>query len=99
MAQDIHVTSKTIADIQRNLREYVIPGLERLKGTVDSTHVPFPGFGTLGLVLVGKYDSVRDDVKGHVDEAIETIGKWIEALETIKKNWRDAEDASKVVYQ
>jgi hypothetical protein len=99
LAQDIHVTSKTIADIQRNLREYVLPGLERLKTSVDSTHVPFPGFGTLGFVMAGKYDSVRDDITGHVDEAIETVGKWIEALETIKKNWRAAEDASTVVYQ
>jgi hypothetical protein len=99
LAQDIHVTSKTIADIQRNLREDVLPGLERLRKSVDSTHVPFPGFGSLGFVLVGKYDSVRDDVRDHVDEAIETIGKWIEALETIKDTWRAAEDAGKVVYQ
>lgn len=99
MSQDIHVTSKTIADIQRNLRERVLPGLERLKGSVDSTHVAFPGFGTLGLVLVGKYDGVRDDVKGYADDAIETVTKWIDALETIKTNWREAEDKSTVVYQ
>ncbi|WP_327589356.1 hypothetical protein OHA25_21920 [Nonomuraea sp. NBC_00507] len=99
MAQDIHITSKTIADIQRNLREYVIPGLERLKSSVDSTDVPFPGFGTLGFVLIGKYDGVRDDVKNYADDAIDTVVKWIDALETIKKNWRDAEDASTVVYQ
>ncbi|PZG20693.1 hypothetical protein [Nonomuraea aridisoli] len=99
MAQDIHVTSKTIADIQRNLREYVIPGLERLKTSVDSTAVPFPGFGTLGVVLIGKYDGIRDDVRAHATEAIDTIEKWIDALETIKKNWRAAEDASTVVYQ
>ncbi|MEW9551353.1 hypothetical protein [Nonomuraea sp. NPDC050783] len=99
MAQDKYVTSKTIADIQRNLREYLLPGLERLKSSVDSTAVPFPGFGTLGVLLVGKYDSTRDDVKHYVDDAIETINNWIEALETIKKNWREAEEASKVVYQ
>jgi hypothetical protein len=99
LAQDIHVTSKAIADIQRNLREYVIPGLERLKSSVDSTHVPFPGFGTLGFLLIGRYDDVRDDVKGYVDDAIDTLDAWIKALETIKNNWRDAEDASKVVYQ
>ncbi|MGP3960170.1 hypothetical protein ACTWPT_29600 [Nonomuraea sp. 3N208] len=99
MAQDIHVTSKAIADIQRNLNEYVIPGLERLKSSVDSTHVPFPGFGTLGFVLIGKYDLVRDDVKAYADDSIETVRNWIMALETIRTNWRAAEDASEVGYQ
>ncbi|MEV1174308.1 hypothetical protein [Nonomuraea sp. NPDC049784] len=99
MSQDIYVTSTTIASIQSNLNEYVIPALERLKGSVDSTGVPWPGFGSLGFILVGKYDDVRHDVKGYADDAIETIHNWIDALETIKKNWRAAEDASTVVYQ
>ncbi|MFG1704808.1 hypothetical protein ACFLIM_16605 [Nonomuraea sp. M3C6] len=99
MAQDIHVTSQTIADIQRNLHEKVIPSLERLKTSVDSTDVPFPGFGSLGFVLIGKYDGVRDDVKGYTQDAIDAVSKWIDDLETVKKNWRAAEDASTVVYQ
>ncbi|NRQ34639.1 hypothetical protein HII36_22780 [Nonomuraea sp. NN258] len=99
MSQDIHVTSKTIADIQTELRERVLPGLVRLKDSVNSTHVALPGFGILGLLLMGKYDSVRDDTKDYVDDAIETVRKWIVALDTIKANWREAESKSTVVYQ
>lgn len=99
MSQDIHVTSKAIADIQRNLREYVIPGLKQFRSNVDSTHVAFPGFGSLGSLLMGKYGGIQDDVRNYASDAIETVENWIEALETIKKNWRAAEDASTVVYQ
>jgi hypothetical protein len=99
MAQDIHVTSKAIADIQRNLSEKVIPELEALKSIVDDTGVAAPGFGVLGLLLMGKYGDIQNDVRTYVDDAIETVDTWINALETIKQNWRDAEDASTVQYQ
>jgi hypothetical protein len=99
MAQDIHVTSKAIADIQENLRDYVIPGLGRLKSSVDTTNVAFPGFGTVGLLLMGRYGDIQNDVRAYADDAVETIESWIEALETIRQNWRDAEDASTVEYQ
>ncbi|MFI7130796.1 hypothetical protein ACIBQ1_34255 [Nonomuraea sp. NPDC050153] len=99
MSQDIHVTSETIAAIQSNLAERVIPGLEQFKSSVDTTHVPMPGFGILGIVLGNKYDDIRGDVKGYADDAIQTVRNWIDALETIKKAWQAAELNSTVVYQ
>ncbi|GAA3615870.1 hypothetical protein GCM10022419_121430 [Nonomuraea rosea] len=99
MSQDIHVTSKTLARIQADLRESVIPGLERLKSSVDTTHVPMPGFGIQGIALGNKYDDIRDDVKSYADDAIKTVRNWIDALETIKRTWAAAEAASTVVYQ
>jgi hypothetical protein len=99
MPPDIHVTSNTITTIQSNLREYLIPGLRDLQSSVDATDIAWPGFGTLGLVFGGKYESMRSDVKQYVEDAITTVENWIDALETIKKNWRDAEDASTVRYQ
>jgi hypothetical protein len=99
LSQEIHVTSSAIADIQRNLGETFIPALRELKGHVDSTSVPFPGFGSLGLLMIGKYGGTQNDVRGMVDDAIDTVEKWIEALETIKKNWVKAELNSTVVYK
>jgi hypothetical protein len=99
MPQEIHVTSKTIASIQSNLTEYVLPGLERFKNSVDSTHLPWPGFGTVGLALGSQYNDVCGDVKGYADDAIQTVRNWIDALETIKRTWEAAETASTVVYQ
>lgn len=99
MEPDIHVTSKAIASIQSNLREYLIPGLREFQSSADSTEISWPGFGTLGLIFGGKYDSTRDDVKQYAEDAITTVENWIDSLETIKQNWRAAEDASTVRYQ
>ncbi|MFI7445831.1 hypothetical protein [Nonomuraea indica] len=99
MAQEIHITSTAIAGIQRNLQDYLIPELRQLNEKVDSTDVPFPGFGTLGLLMAAFYGTVQDDVKRNVDDACETIELWITDLETIKKNWREAELNSTVVYR
>ncbi|MGV9772952.1 hypothetical protein [Streptosporangium sp. NPDC003464] len=99
MAQDKYVTSSAIANIQRNLGERVIPGLHELKKDIDSTDVGFPGFGLLGMLMGSKYAQTQDDIKQMVDDAVTTVDAWISALETIKKNWRDAEDANTVVYR
>ncbi|MEU7895537.1 hypothetical protein AB0B45_22105 [Nonomuraea sp. NPDC049152] len=99
MAQDIHVTSTAIASIQRNLTEKVLPALRRLKQEIGSTDVGFPGFGTLGLVMIGQYSHTQDDVRRYIDEAIDTVLEWIKALETIKTNWLKAELNSTVVYR
>ncbi|MEV7011072.1 hypothetical protein [Streptosporangium sp. NPDC051022] len=99
MTQDRYVTSTCIANIQRNLGEKVLPSLRRLKQDVGSTDVDFPGFGTLGAVLIGKYGGVQDDVRGMVEDSIDTVEAWIAALETIKRNWRLAEENSAVVYK
>ncbi|GAA0846664.1 hypothetical protein ACFQVD_40055 [Streptosporangium amethystogenes subsp. fukuiense] len=99
MAQDKYVTSSSIGNIQRNLGEKVIPGLRELKSDIDSTDVGFPGFGLIGALTGSKYSQTQDDIKNMVEDAITSVEAWIAALETIKKNWRAAEDASTVVYR
>ncbi|MER7207263.1 hypothetical protein [Streptosporangium sp. NPDC000239] len=98
MSQNIHVTSTCIANIQRNLNERVVPAFEDLKTKIDETNVDSPGFGLLGLAFGGAYESTQRDVKKSVEDATAAINAWVGALETIKQNWRDAEDASKVTY-
>lgn len=66
---------------------------------MDSTDVASPGFGALGLLFANKYGGIQDDIRNCGSDAIKTVENWIDALETIKKNWRAAEDASTVVYQ
>ncbi|WP_285707223.1 hypothetical protein [Microtetraspora sp. NBRC 16547] len=99
MSQDIHVTSTCITNVQRNLNEYLLPALKELKKDIGSTDVGFPGFGTLGAVMLGRYGDVQHNVRGRTEDAIETVEAWIEALETIKKNWIQAENNSTVVYR
>ncbi|NJP95965.1 unnamed protein product [[Actinomadura] parvosata subsp. kistnae] len=100
MAQEIYVTSAAISSIQHHLDETFIPALEALKKTIDDTDVPAPGFGMpLGLALSQAYGARQDDVRGAVDKAVKTVEAWVTALETIKKNWRDAEESSTVVYK
>ncbi|WP_271221888.1 hypothetical protein [Streptosporangium carneum] len=98
MTQNKYVTSTCIANIQRNLNEQAIPQFKDLKTKVDATDVGFPGFGALGLPFAAKYSSTQDDVKKLVDDAVAALAAWVDALETVKKNWRDAEEASKVKY-
>ncbi|MFJ2029249.1 hypothetical protein [Streptosporangium sp. NPDC087985] len=99
MTQDRYVTSTCITNIQRNLNDKLLPSLKQLKKDVDSTSVSFPGFGTIGVLLIGKYGSTQNDIRRMVDDAIATVEAWIESLETIKKNWREAEEKSIVVYR
>jgi hypothetical protein len=99
MSQDIHVTSTCIGKVQSNLNEKLIPALKDLKKDVGNTGVAFPGFGTQGLIFGGKYSDVQHNVRGAVQDAIETVEAWIEALETVKRNWIQAENNSTVVYR
>ncbi|MFD0887460.1 hypothetical protein ACFQ08_23190 [Streptosporangium algeriense] len=98
MSQNIYVTSTCIANIQRNLNERVAPAFEDLKTKVGETDVGFPGFGILGLAFGSAYESTQRDVKQSVADATAAVNAWIGALETIKQNWKDAEEASKVTY-
>ncbi|MBG0815335.1 hypothetical protein [Planomonospora sp. ID82291] len=99
MSQDKYVTSTCISNIQRNLDDKVLPALRDLRKDIDSTGVGLPGFGLLGMVFGGKYDGVQEDVRKMTDEAVSTVEAWVAALETIKRNWRAAEENSTVVYR
>ncbi|GGL56096.1 hypothetical protein [Planomonospora parontospora] len=99
MSQDKYVTSSCISNIQRNLDDKVLPALRDLREDIDSTDVGFPGFGVLGVVFGGKYSDVQEDVRKMTDDAVSTVEAWVIALETIKRNWRAAEESSAVVYR
>jgi antibiotic biosynthesis monooxygenase (ABM) superfamily enzyme len=99
MSQEIHVTSTCISDIQRNLTEKLIPALRGLRKDVDTTGVDFPGFGTLGILMIGQYGTVQEDVRNAVDDSIDTVEAWIKSLDIIRKNWVEAENNSTVVYR
>ncbi|MEV4250980.1 hypothetical protein AB0J63_47290 [Streptosporangium canum] len=98
MTQDKYVTSSCIEKIQRNLNEETIPAFVQLKSDINNTNIGFPEFGVLGAALSYKYGAAQNDIKEFADSAIDVLKAWIEALETIQGNWRDAEEASTVKY-
>ncbi|GAA3115044.1 hypothetical protein [Streptosporangium carneum] len=100
MTQDRYVTSTAIQSIRTELDDDVIPKIGELRGLIDSTDVPFPGWGGVGELAIGlRYRQVQEDAREKLSQALDVLESWQEALNTAAVNWRTAEYNSTVVYQ
>ncbi|MFC6087176.1 hypothetical protein [Sphaerisporangium aureirubrum] len=99
MSQERYVTSAAIEGIVKEIDEDVLPAIRRMRALIDTTGVPFPGWGAVGELLVGvPYGRVQDDVREKFAEAEAVLEAWAGRLETARRNWRTAEEQSTVVY-
>ncbi|MEV1005637.1 hypothetical protein [Nonomuraea sp. NPDC050202] len=95
----IHVTSSSIANLRGRVEQELKANLGFVKSLCDNTSVASPGFGLLGdLVLGGTYESVREWAEKQLGAAEAVCDGWSAALTQAERNWRTAENASKVRY-
>lgn len=98
--QERYVTSAAIESVRKKVDTDLKKFFADLKGYVDDTDIPFPGWGVLGSLLIGfQYSRMQDDVRAKADNGHESAEAIATALGTVRDNWRKAEDASTVVYQ
>jgi hypothetical protein len=98
--QERYVTSAGIESVRKKIDTDAKQFFADVKGYVDDTDVSFPGWGVLGSLIIGiRYGKIQDDVRGLMDNGHDTMDAWSTALDTIKKNWKKAEDSSTAVYQ
>ncbi|MER7129976.1 hypothetical protein [Streptosporangium saharense] len=98
MALDIHVTSDAIRALHTEVTDTTVPKVKELGGLLESTDVPFPGWGAAGEVAIGiQYRRVQRQMEERFTQALEVLASWQEGLLTAEANWRTAESASGVV--
>jgi hypothetical protein len=101
------VTSSGIGKLRKEIDDTVTKPIEKLKTGMNETtlgasggFMGFAGWGVLGSVFFGlHYNSVQDDARAVLSQAVDTLHQWDPALATVQRNWRNAEDASTAVYQ
>lgn len=96
--QDVHVTSEAILGIKRKLEQTIVPNIITIRGNVDQTSVPFPGFGIIGLGFQVALNEAQDYARNYLQAAEEAIEAVAENLQVVADNWRAAEDANRVRY-
>lgn len=98
--QERYVTSAAIESVRKKIETDAKQFFEDVKGYVDDTDVPGPGWGALGTLVIGlRYAEIQNDIRRLMNDGRDTMDAWCGALDTMKKNWRKAEDASTAVYQ
>ncbi|NUR84041.1 MAG: hypothetical protein HOY71_08135 [Nonomuraea sp.] len=99
MGRDIHVTSASIGHVRDRVDSELKPALDLVKGLCGKTGVDGVGFGLLGELLIGgSYESMQRWAESQLAGAERACDGWSSALDLARRNWRAAEDASKVRY-
>lgn len=95
----LNVTSTSIAHLRGRVEGELKVNLSFVKSLCGDTGVAAPGFGLLGdRVIGGSYEGVRAWAEKQLGEAVAVCDSWSAALAQAERNWRTAENASKVRY-
>ncbi|MBB5074873.1 hypothetical protein [Nonomuraea endophytica] len=98
--QEVYVTSSAIAHLRSRVDNELAGAVTFVRDLVETTRVDGIGFGPLGgLIMGGAYEDLRDWADSTLGEARGTVDGWSSGLELARRNWRTAEDASKVRYR
>lgn len=98
--QERYVTSEAIESVRKKIDTDLKQFFTDVKTYIDDTDISFPGWGALGALLIGfQYSHMQNDVRQKADDGHDTADAMATALGVVKTNWKNAEDASTVVYQ
>ncbi|MFB4299357.1 hypothetical protein [Actinomadura sp. NTSP31] len=93
--QEKYVTSQGIERTRRQVLTEAKPLFRGIRDEVDDTDVGGVAFGVVGLAfLADAYAAVQNDMRRFMNDAMELMDEWGEALEGIERVWRAAEDYS-----
>ncbi|MFI6391847.1 hypothetical protein ACIBHY_38830 [Nonomuraea sp. NPDC050547] len=99
-AQDVYVTSSSIAHLRTRLDNELAVAVTFVRDLVGTTGVDGIGFGAFGgMIMGGAYEELRAWADTTLGDAKGAVDGWSSGLEQARRNWRTAEEASKVRYR
>lgn len=98
--QEIYVTSTAITHLRSRVDNELAVAVDFVRDLVGTTQVDGLGFGLFGgLIMGGAYEELRTWADTTLGEAGGAVDGWSAGLEQARRNWRTAEEASKVRYR
>ncbi|MFI6293152.1 hypothetical protein ACIBEJ_16300 [Nonomuraea sp. NPDC050790] len=97
--QEVYVTSAAISHLRSRVDNELEVAVTFVRDLVDTTRVDGIGFGLFGTpILGGVYEGLRTWADSTLGEARDCVDRCSSGLELARRNWRTAEENSKVRY-
>lgn len=99
MAIDVHVCSKAIRQLGKDLVEDVKPAYDPAVADLTEAAISYPAFGVLGFLLDTAYDEVRDYAIKYTNAGKDQLDEFRSSLEVIAAQWENAENNNQVMFK